>query len=87
MTMLSLRAREWIAWSVNTLLDLSPPVREWHVQAIVEPALDTELPPLLSPWPTHLHPLIVRAVVRESQAGTWINTVSTDPSPPPLIRR
>lgn len=85
--MLQLRALEWIAWAVNVRLDLAPPLRAHHVRAIVEPELGAELLPVLAPWPPHLHPLIVQSVVRESQAGEWIRTTSTDQSPPPIVRR
>lgn len=85
--MLTVRTREWIAWAVNVHLNLSPPLRERHVQAILEPSFDTDLPMLLSSWPAHLHPLIVKNVVRESRTAPWPATRSTDPPPPPLVRR
>ena len=87
MALLTLRAREWIAWAVNVHLDLAPPLREYHVQAIVEPAMDTDLEQLLTPWPAHVHPLIVKSVIRESRMRAWTDVRATDQPPPPLVRR
>lgn len=87
MSVLSLRAQEWIAWAINVRLNLSPPLRPVHVREILEPRFDTVLLDLLDPWDPILHPLIVRAVTREAKAAEWIATRSADPQPPPLERR
>ena len=85
--LLTARALEWIAWAVNVHLNLSPALRPADVRAIVEPELGSELLPVLRRWPPDLHPLIVRSVLRESHAGAWTCVSSTDPSPPPIVRR
>lgn len=87
MALINKRPREWIAWAVTVHLDLVPPLREQQVAEIVEPRFDTDLLELLRPWSAHLHPLIVRCVLRESRIGTWLSVGSTDPPPPPIERR